>query len=178
MKRPANQLGSLDSPLLSGLRLLPADWRRAAVALAACLFGVTAFIALLDAALFRDSLPPDYVATFTSALTPRMLQNCLLAALDEIKFRLLLMTALVMLLSWWRGQLSPAWFIAIIVAVQFANVWGVVIALPLYGALRFWAVGCVWGWLYWRHGWLTALAGHSAVHLLLDPVLLYLLSRT
>jgi hypothetical protein len=146
--------------------------------LAACIVGVTLFIALLDALLFRQSLPQEYVAVYTSPLLPRTLLNLLNAAIDEVKFRLLLMTALVMLLGWWRGKLAPGWFILAIIAVQFANVWDIVIAFPLYGTLRFWAVGCVWGWLYWRHGWLTALAGHSATHLLMDPVLLYLLSRT
>jgi hypothetical protein len=159
-----------------GLRLLPADWRRAGVALAASLVGVTAFIALLDAVLLRGALPPDYLAHYTSPLLPRMVQACLYAALDEVMFRLLLMTVLVMLLSWWRrGGPSSAWIVAVIIAVQFVNVGEIVLAFPLYGTLRFWAVGCVWGWLYWRHGWLTALAGHSAVHLLLDPVLLVLL---
>jgi hypothetical protein len=161
---------------LSGLRLLPVDWRRAGVALAACILGVTVFIALLDAALFRQSLPPDYIAAYTSPLMPRILLNCVSAALDEVKFRLLLMTALVMLLSWWRGKLSPAWFIIAILAVQLVNVWEIIIAFPFYGTLRYWAVGSVWGWLYWRHGWLAALTGHGATHLLLDPVLLWLLS--
>lgn len=157
------------------LWLLPADWRRAGVALAASIVGVTAFIALLDGLVFRGALPGEYLGFYTSPLHPRMLQACLSAAQDEVMFRLLLMSAAVIVLTKWRGALSPGWIVAVIVAVQFVNVWEIVLALPLYGSLRFWAVGCVWGWLYWRHGWLTALVGHSAVHLLLDPVLLWLL---
>lgn len=168
----------LDLRFPGGLRLLPVDWRRAGVALAASLAGVTVFIALLDALLFRGALPAEYLAYYTSPLLPRMAQACFFAALDEVVFRLLLMTALVALLNWWRGVPGSAWIVAVIIAVQFVNVAEIVVAFPLYGTLRFWAVGCVWGWLYWRHGWLTALAGHSTVHLLLDPVLVYLLSQT
>ena len=145
------------------------------MAVAASIVCVTAFIAILDALVFRQSLPPEYVANYTSPLVPRTFITCMAAALDEIKFRLVLMTALVMLLGWWRGRLSPAWFVAAILAAQFVNVAGIVLADPLYGTLRFWAVGSVWGWLYWRHGWLAALAGHGTTHLLLDPVLLALL---
>jgi hypothetical protein len=29
----------------------------------------------------------------------------------------------------------------------------------------------VWGWLYWRHGFVSALLGHGLCHLLLDPAL-------
>lgn len=47
-----------------------------------------------------------------------------------------------------------------------------VFADPLYATLRYWLVGAVWGWLYWRHGFLAALAGHGLSHLLLDPLLL------
>lgn len=161
--------------LLSGLTLRPASWRAAGLAVIASIAGVTAYIAILDALLFRDSLPPDYVARYTSPLVPRMFAACLAAVRDEIVFRLGLMTALVMLLSWWRGRLSPAWFVLAIVAAQSVNVGGIVMAVPLYGTLRFWLAGCVWGWLYWRHGALAALAGHGAVHLALDPVLLVLL---
>ncbi len=161
--------------LLSGLGLRPADWRKAALAVAVSIAFVTAWIALVDGVLYRQSLPTDYVAHYTGPLTPRMFAACLAAALDEVKFRLLLMTALVMLFAWWRGRLTPAWIVAAIVIAQFVNVGGIVLAAPLYGALRFWLVGCVWGWLYWRHGWLAALAGHGACHLLLDPVLLVVL---
>ena len=161
--------------LLSGLTLRPASWRKAALAVLASIAGVTAFIVLLDALLFRHSLPADYVAHYTSPLVPRMFAACLAALRDEIVFRLGLMTALVMLLTWRRGRLSPGWFVFAILAVQLVNVGGIVLADPLYGTLRFWLVGSVWGWLYWRHGGLAALAGHGAAHLALDPALLVVL---
>jgi hypothetical protein len=63
-----------------------------------------------------------------------------------------------------------------IILSQFANVWAFVVAEPIYGSLRYWLVGCVWGWLYWKHGFVTAAAAHGACHLLLDPALKLTLS--
>lgn len=171
-------LGRL-APLLSGLRLRPPEWRRALVAVLASIVGVTAFITFLDIAIFRASLPADYVAFYTGPLMPRMLVTCVLAAIEEVQFRLILMTLLVVAVSWWRGRpLSPALFILAIILSQLANAGALVLADPLYASLRYWTVGCVWGWLYWRHGWLAALAGHGSAHLLLDPVLAFALVRS
>ena len=166
------------APLLSGLRMRPPDWRRALVAVFASILGVAAFIALLDIAVFRAALPADYVAFYTSPLMPRTAITCLRAAMDEVMFRLILMTSMVIALSAWRGPLTPRLFVAVIVASQLADVGALVAADPVYASLRYWAVGCVWGWLYWRHGWLAALAGHGMAHLVLDPVLAFGLVRS
>ncbi len=162
--------------LSGGLTIMPRDRVAAAVAVAGSIAAITLFIAVLDGVLFRDGLPRSYLAHFTSPLWPRMLLSCLLSTFDEVQYRLLLMTGLVMALSVFKVRLRPAHFIAIILIAQLANVGALVIAAPLYASLRYWAVGCVWGWLYWRHGWLAALTGHGAAHLLLDPVLLMVLS--
>jgi hypothetical protein len=161
--------------LSGGLVLMPRDRSAAALAVAGSIAAITLFIALLDGVLFRDGLSPGYVAHFTSPLWPRMLLSCLISAIDEVQYRLLMMTGLVMALSLARVRLIPAHFIAIILIAQLANVGELVLAQPLYASLRYWAVGCVWGWLYWRHGWLAALAGHGTSHLLLDPVLMAVL---
>jgi hypothetical protein len=81
------------------------------------------------------------------------------------------MTMLVMIMSWWRRPIPPLAFVVAILVSQFANVGGLVLAIPLYATLRFWMVGSVWGWLYWRQGWLAALIAHGTIHLLLDPLL-------
>ena len=161
--------------LNGGLTLRPADWRAASIAVAFAIGGVTGFVLLLDGVLFRQHLTPDYVRFFTSPLIPRLPLLSLLAAIDEVKYRLLLMTALVALQKLVGGKLSPTAFIAAIVLSQFANVGFFVMADPVYATLRYWAVGCVWGWLYWRHGWLAAVTGHAACHLLLDPLLMQVL---
>ena len=162
-------------PLLSGLRLFPKDWNAAAKAISASIAGVTIFILILDGFMFRRSLPVDYVAFYTSPLFPRTAVVGILASLEEVKFRLLLMTALVIALSLWRRPLRPLAFIAVILACQFANVGGLVVADPLYASLRYLAVGSVWGLLYWRHGWVAALIGHGATHFILDPLLMVVL---
>ena len=161
---------------LSGdLTLRPANWRAAGIAVVFAIVGVTGFILMLDALLFRQHLTPDYVRFFTSPLIPRLPVFSLISAIDEFKYRLLLMTALVALQKVLFGKMTPTSFVIAIVLSQLVNVGVFVLADPVYAALRYWAVGCVWGWLYWRHGWLAAVTGHASCHLLLDPLLMQVL---
>jgi hypothetical protein len=146
-----------------GLRLLPTDWRDAVAAVLFSIVGVTVFILALDMVVHPS---PDYLASFTSPLWPRTALLSAKAAIEEVEYRLLLMTALVWLFSRWRWGVFAA-----IVLAQLVNVWPWVLTDPFYGSLRYWLVGCVWGWLYWKHGFVAALFGHSACHLLLDPLL-------
>lgn len=162
-------------PLLNGLRLRPKNWSAAAKAISVSIAGVTLFILILDGILFRQSLPSDYVVFYTSPLIPRTPVVAVLASLEEVKFRLVLMTLMIVALGCWRRPLPPIAFVAVILACQFANVGSLVIADPVYASLRYWAVGSVWGLLYWRHGWLAALIGHSATHFILDPLLMLVL---
>jgi len=159
-------------PPLGGLRLFPGNQARALRAVAVAVAGIAAACLLLDAWLFRAHLSPDYVAFYTGPLLPRMFEMCGKAAVEELLFRLVLMSGMIALLSLVRIRPTAPLFWAVIVLAQLANVWPLVLADPLYASLRFWAVGCVWGWLYWRHGFASALLGHASVHLLLDPLLL------
>ena len=161
--------------LSGGLTLRPPDWRAAGIAVACAIMGVTASILVLDGLLFRQHLTPDYVRVFTSPLIPRLPVLSLIAALEEVKYRLLLMTTVVALQKLIFGRLSVSSFVAAIVISQFVNVGSLVLADPVYAALRYWAVGCVWGWLYWKHGWLAAMTGHAGSHLLLNPLLMQVL---
>lgn len=131
---------------------------------------VTAFVLALDM-VFRPALPAGYVAFFTAPLWPRIAFICALAAIEEVKFRLLLTTGLAWLLSRWRYAM-----IAAIALAQLTSAWPAIIADPVYALLRYWLVGCTWGWLYWRHGFVTALIAHASVHLVLDPLLYIVLS--
>ena len=166
------------SDLASGLRLWPDDLPAACRAVAASVVGVTAFILILDAIVFRRVLPADYVTTYTSPLLPRTLLACFGAGVEEVIFRLVGMTAIVVALCFWRRPVPAAGFVAAILLSQLANVLPIVLAYPLWGTLRFWAVGSLWGFLYWRHGWAAALVAHGTIHLLLDPLLLWALTRT
>jgi hypothetical protein len=160
-----------------GLRLAPADWKEATLAIGLSIAGVTTLVVLLDCVFFRAHLQPQYVEFFTSPLKPRVLPTCFLAIVEEIKFRLLVMTGLAAAIAALWRRTPPAWcFVLIIVSAHFADVGALVLHDPVYGSLRYLAVGSVWGWLYWRYGWLSALIGHVATHLLLDPLLVVWLS--
>jgi hypothetical protein len=158
---------------VGGLTLLPNYPRRAFWAGLVSIVAVSALIVALDMIPGR---PAAYVEFYTSPLWPRTPLIAALAITEELKFRLVLMTAMVCLVSLVRKPV-PAWgIVAAIILSQFANVWTFVLAEPIYGSLRYWFVGCVWGWLYWKHGWITAVAAHCACHVLLDPVLKAVLS--
>jgi hypothetical protein len=161
-----------------GLGILPRNSAAAVKAVLISIVGVTAVVLLLDGLLFRRALPADYVAIYTGPLLPRTFVACLGAALEEVKFRFLLMSAIVFLLGLWRRPVPPWGFVAAILLSQFVNVGALVIAYPFWGTLRFWLVGSVWGVLYLRHGWLAALLAHGTIHLLLDPLLLWTLTQT
>lgn len=161
-----------------GLRLVPEDVGAALRAAAASVLGVLLFILLLDGWLFRAELQSSYVDFYRSALFPRMDQAMLGSLREEVGYRLLLMTGLVLILNR-ATRLRPAMVIGLAIGLaQLANVLPFVPLAPSYVLLRFWLVGCVWGWLYWRHGWVTAAIAHPLTHLLLDPLLLALLSRS
>ena len=158
-----------------GLRLFPREKGAAFRAAVLCIVGVTLWCVLLDVVLFKNSLPPVYRSFYTSPLWPRTLLASVQALSEELLYRLVLMTALVMLGVRLFGRLLTSWMVLSIVIAQFACVWLSVIEFPVFAALYFWLIGCVWGWLYWRHGWVTAAMAHCFIHLLLDPALYWLL---
>lgn len=138
------------------------------------LAGVCLFIVALDLAC-RPFLPASYHQFYTEPLFPRMFRSCLRSLEEEVLYRLILTTLLASIPLLWRRQPGRWWIVGAIVLAQLVNVHAVVAAAPPWGILRFWVVGCVWGWLYWRHGFLAALLTHGSAHLMLDPLLLGLL---
>lgn len=161
--------------LPADLRLWPSDRAAAARAVMLAVLAVCAWIALLDFG-FRHILPREYLDHYTAPLWPRMALACLGSMGEELVFRLGVMTLLAALPTLVGRKAGDGWMVAAVVLTQLANVGLLVLAYPVYGALRFWLVGCVWGWLYWRHGFASALAGHGLSHLLLDPLLLLVLA--
>ncbi|WP_423141914.1 type II CAAX prenyl endopeptidase Rce1 family protein [Parablastomonas sp. CN1-191] len=155
--------------LPGGWRLLPCDPRAALAAGALAIAGVTAWVLLVDADLCRDGLP--LLARETAPLWPRTLISCLGAMREEVVYRLALTTVLAALPLLFGRRVPGWWIVAAILAAQFVNIEPIDIAYPVWGTLRFWLVGAVWGWLYWRHGFVTALAAHGVVHIVLDPLL-------
>lgn len=135
---------------------------------------MTVSVVLLDCVAFRSMLPPEYVSYYTGPLRPRTVLSCLKAVQEEV-IRLIVMSALVGLGHLVLRRTPPATFVLAAVVSQLFLIWPHVVDFGAYEVLRYWAVGSVWGLLYWRHGWLAALLGHSTIHLLLDPLLLALL---
>lgn len=157
-------------------RFLPTNWGAAARAVVLSIAGVSLFILVLDALVFRAALPADYVAFYTSPLEHRTAAAMLGSLMEEVKYRLLVMTLLLLVFTRFArsGAIWPV--IVAIVAAQFVNVVGPIIQLPVYSLFRFWLVGCVWGLLYWRHGWAAAAIAHPLTHLVMDPLLRVALS--
>lgn len=133
-------------------------------------------MALADAFMFRAVVPRGQTALVaaTTALE-RIRDFAPRAVFDEILFRLLLMTALVWVFARLPGQ-SRYWLAiaaAAILYVPLHPAWLAdpgVLLLAREAALHV-AAGILWGWLYWRHGLLAAIAGHLAAHLSLQPLL-------
>lgn len=161
-----------------GLGLFPNDPRAAGSATIRSILGVTLFIVVLDALIFRRHLDASYVTFYTSDLRGRTLPMCFKALWEEIQYRLVSMTAIVAIVRIAQGKVSPATYVFAAILAQFYGVWPFVVQDPLYASLRYLAVGTVWGLLYWRHGWLAAASGHALTHLILDPLLLLALIAT
>lgn len=176
MNAAAAVLGQSLSYHSGGLALRPADTRRAVRACAFAIIAVTAVIVMVDAAFYRNLLRSDYVTLYTAPLWPRTPIISLIAIGEELRFRLILMSALFALGVLVRGRVSVGWAVAAIILSQIANVGLLLVTDPVYGLFRWLLPGLVWGWLYWRHGWFAAAAAHGSTHLLMDPILMLALS--
>lgn len=157
--------------LPGGLKLLPGDIPAAARAGAGCIV-LACLIAVVADRIALSALPASYVDYYNTPLWPRTAGAALASMSEELLYRLGLQTLLAALPLFVRRQPGPRWMIAAIVLAQLANAGAWAFAVPPWGMVRFWLVGCIWGWLYWRHGFATALVAHGASHLLLDPLLL------
>ena len=100
---------------------------------------------------------------------------------DEIWFRLIALTGIAWLIArgtgWRDGR--AVWPAILLVAMVLypLGTWGYFRALDWSGmtvareVLLHGAAGTLWGWLYWRHGWLAGVTGHVCAHLALQPLL-------
>lgn len=168
------------------LHLLPRSNHIAVAIAAAVAVAMAAGIALVDALLFRSHVAPEYVALI-QGLTPadRILYFSMRAFNEEVFYRLFLTSAIAWVLGHWlrneAGMIpSGAYWIAIVSAQTLAILVNVILPHPLadvtptfalYTLIRFVAPGIVWGYLYWRHGLVTAQLAHIGTHLFLQPIL-------
>ena len=158
-----------------GLRLTPVHRRAALLAALYAIVVLSAWSVLLDTVVFADALPVGHREFHTAPLWPRTFLFSIKAFSEELLWRLLVLTALVMIGVRLFGRAPAAWFVLAIALAQLACIWPAIPSDPAYVMLRYWPPGCVWGWLYWRHGWISAALGHGAVHLVLDPLLFWVI---
>jgi hypothetical protein len=153
-------------------------------------------LAMTDQLLvFRATLPTSYVYFLeTTGLRDRLIYFMLRAFNENVIYRLFVFSSLFYLISRIKGahandthandtyasELPPALIWCAIVATQTLNIGVNVVALspdPLsfaalfYDALRYVAPGVLWGWLYWRFGFLTAEVASVGCHIFLQPAL-------
>lgn len=79
-----------------GLKLFPRDKGASLKAGAICIVGVTLWALLLNSVVFKGTLPAGYREVYTSPLWPRTLLFCIWALSEELLYRLVVMTAFVM----------------------------------------------------------------------------------
>jgi hypothetical protein len=146
-------------------------------------FAVAVYVSIVDGFLFRAVLPPTYVNEFRpNSLNARLAYYFLRAFQENVIYRLFVFSGLMLSVSRLRGQAVTefpsmlVWTIAF--ATQFLNVAiNVMVADPFSGTLfaydivRFVVPGTLWGWLYWRHGFVTIEVAHVACHAFLQPAL-------
>ncbi|MGO4313912.1 hypothetical protein AB4Z35_29415 [Pseudomonas sp. KB_15] len=150
---------------------------------------VAIYIATIDVVVFRHLLPPRYVAYFSElTLSERMIYFMLRAFNENILYRLFLMSALVwgIGLAWRDSQGLPpktAYWIAIVLAQAIPMLLNEASFYPphitpfflLYVAVRFILAGILWGFLYWRYGFVMAETAHVSTHIFLQPILGYVM---
>jgi hypothetical protein len=140
------------------------------------------WMAIADAWLFASAVPRVQHEMLASVPTLSRIALFARGALfDEVEFRLIALTGLAWLIArttgWRDGR--AVWSAILLVALVLypLGTWGYFGALDWSGLtvtrelLLHGGAGVLWGWLYWRHGWLAGVTGHVAAHLSLQPLL-------
>ncbi|PQV54671.1 hypothetical protein [Paraburkholderia sp. BL21I4N1] len=152
-------------------------------------FGIALFVALyvafVDLVLFRHLLPATYVAYFSGAtLTARLTYFMLRAFNENIFYRLFFMSTVVWVLGLVcrdsQGRLpNAAYWFAIILAQAVPMLINEAPFYPphltpvflVYVVVRFILAGVLWGFLYWKYGFVTAETAHVSTHVFLQPIM-------
>jgi hypothetical protein len=168
-----------------GLRMLPHGGAHPLTisTLAGLAFGI--YMALADALIFRSVIPSSQVV-LVSGLSAfgRIAYFIPLAVADELVFRLVLMSLLVWLFTAVAGLHARCFWMAILgtalliypalhqpyLSALVPTPLTVLREIMLHGG-----AGILWGYLYWRHGLLAAVAGHIGAHFSLQPLTLLLI---
>ncbi|MBV8799859.1 MAG: hypothetical protein JOY77_14025 [Alphaproteobacteria bacterium] len=167
---------------LSGLSMQGTSKTWPLIAIGSAL-GVAAYVCLVDGWLFRASVPAEYVhAVQMHPLRDRLAYYFLRAFQENVIYRMFVFSALTLAVSKLSGrsasEISTAGILSIALTAQILNIAINVVALEpaasfslTYDSVRFVVPGMFWGWLYWRHGFVTTELGHVACHAFLQPAL-------
>lgn len=144
-------------------------------------------MSLADATLFRPVVPAvQHILAHEWSLTDRLARFTLGAVGDELVLRLGGLSLIMVALVAWRGE-RTARIDALAVGLTAAVLWplwawpylaeldGSALTLLREIVLHVGA-GSVWGWLYCRHGWIAGVLGHVSAHLMLQPLLPWVVS--
>jgi len=173
----------LDAPWLRALvakqALPPLAWKTSALAGGAVALVIVALLAVIDpmlpAPLSGAAIPPapgafdGFLASFYGAIG------------EEVLMRLFLMTLMLWIIARFRGPTLVAghyWFAIVLSAVMFgaghlpaaSHIWpltDLVVARVVIGNAL---AGIVFGWLYWKKGFESAMIAHFAADLVLHVV--------
>jgi hypothetical protein len=154
-------------------------------------FCVAAYVALIDALLFRSILPADYAGSFlTDPLAERLPAYCARAFYESLMYRLFVGTLLTWGLSRAAGYPGRAPFRLVFLAMLLAQIINIVanIVIPLWPvaspmlifwiAVRFVIPGTFWGCLYYRNGLVVSEYAAAATHVFLQPAMSLAMAAT
>ena len=140
------------------------------------------WMAMADTWLFAGVVPPAQHELLRNMSTfARIAVFARGALFDEIWFRLIALTGLAWLIArgtgWRDGRAVWPAILAVAVVLYPLGTWEYFRTLDWSGmtvareVLLHGGAGVLWGWLYWRHGWLAGVSGHICAHLALQPLL-------
>jgi hypothetical protein len=167
----------------AGLRTAPHDVKRPLVASILIALALAAAIAALDAGAPQAIVLPGYLDGLRATPTLVRLEYFGVRAFGEdVVYRLFLMSLLAFagarLLRNDKGSIPVGVYWLAIVAAQIANAtlncWAdapLTPALAIYTLVRFFLPGALWGYLYWRQGFLMATLAHVATHVFYQPLM-------
>jgi hypothetical protein len=132
----------------------------------------------------RSSLPAYYLRFYAGPdLWIRVAVMATKAVWEEALYRGVVMTGVAALAWWALGRPRALHWTIYVLGILIAQAANLLPNLPsppdasslIYDVLRYYLPGMVWGWLYWRHGWMTGALAHAGSHVILQPLLLVLL---
>ena len=162
-----------------GLLIVPQNAGYASqIAIAAAAL-MAAYLLLIDGFFFHTSLSKDYRAFIvTDGIVLRLVYLMLRSAAEVIVFQLAIGSTLVWLLGRaWHDADDRVAATTCVVGLMLAHLLNCALNLSVengtigYEALRFFAPGLMWAFLYRRFGLVAVLIAHSSTHIFFQPAI-------